>query len=30
MPYQKGPGKSVVIALGGNAPGNTPRSSSRS
>jgi len=24
MPYQKGPGKSVVIALGGNALGNTP------
>lgn len=25
MPYQKGPGKSVVIALGGNALGNTPQ-----
>ena len=25
MPYQKGEGKSVVIALGGNALGNTPR-----
>lgn len=24
MPYQKGPGKSVVIALGGNALGSTP------
>ena len=24
MPYQKGSGKSVVIALGGNALGNTP------
>ncbi len=24
MPYQKGPGKTVVIALGGNALGNTP------
>lgn len=24
MPYQKGPGPSVVIALGGNALGNTP------
>ena len=27
MAYQKGEGKSVVIALGGNALGNTPRSS---
>ena len=25
MPYQKGEGKSVVIALGGNALGNTPQ-----
>lgn len=25
MPYQKGTGKSVVIALGGNALGNTPQ-----
>ena len=25
MPYQKGPGKTVVIALGGNALGNTPQ-----
>jgi carbamate kinase len=25
MPYQKGSGKSVVIALGGNALGNTPQ-----
>ena len=25
MPYQKGDGKSVVIALGGNALGNTPQ-----
>ena len=24
MPYQKGTGKSVVVALGGNALGNTP------
>ena len=30
MPYQKGEGPSVVIALGGNALGNTPQSSSRS
>ncbi|MFR1638015.1 MAG: hypothetical protein ACLSVD_01910 [Eggerthellaceae bacterium] len=26
MPYQKGEGKSVVIALSGNALGNTPQS----
>ena len=25
MAYQKGEGKSVVIALGGNALGNTPQ-----
>ena len=25
MPYQKGEGPSVVIALGGNALGNTPQ-----
>ena len=25
MPYQKGEGKTVVIALGGNALGNTPQ-----
>ena len=25
MPYEKGTGKSVVIALGGNALGNTPQ-----
>ena len=25
MPYQKGEGKSVVIALGGNALGDTPQ-----
>ena len=24
MPYEKGSGKSIVIALGGNALGNTP------
>ena len=25
MSYQKGPGQTVVIALGGNALGNTPQ-----
>ena len=25
MPYEKGNGKTVVIALGGNALGNTPQ-----
>ncbi|HJF65468.1 MAG TPA: carbamate kinase, partial [Slackia equolifaciens] len=25
MPYTKGTGKSVVVALGGNALGNTPQ-----